>query len=353
MAFQSFRNIKISGVAACVPENVEENSTLNLFQSPEEYDRFVATTGIERRRVVKNGLCSSDLCYEAAERLIEKLQWAKEDIDCLVFVSQTPDYILPATACVLQKRLRLSNECMAFDISLGCSGWVYGITVLASLLSNGTCRKGLLLAGDTVTVTKSPRDKSTYPLFGDAGTATAVEFQEAEEGIVSYLCTDGDGADTIMIRDGGFRHPFSKDSLVYKEYENGSVRNDLQSYLDGTSVFTFGISKAPKSVRRLLEYSGKNTEDIDYYIFHQANMLMNEKIRTKLKLPAEKVPYILKDYGNTSSTSIPLTLVARLKERLRNADLNIVACGFGVGLSWGSVLFSTKSIVCCDLIELQ
>lgn len=353
MAFQSFRNIKISGVAACVPENVEENSTLNLFQSPEEYDRFVATTGIERRRVVKNGLCSSDLCYEAAERLIEKLQWAKEDIDCLVFVSQTPDYILPATACVLQKRLRLSNECMAFDISLGCSGWVYGITVLASLLSNGTCRKGLLLAGDTVTVTKSPHDKSTYPLFGDAGTATAVEFQEAEEGIVSYLCTDGDGADTIMIRDGGFRHPFSKDSLVYKEYENGSVRNNLQSYLDGTSVFTFGISKAPKSVRRLLEYTGKNTEDIDYYIFHQANMLMNEKIRTKLKLPAEKVPYILKDYGNTSSASIPLTLVVRLKERLRNADLNIVACGFGVGLSWGSVLFSTKSIVCCDLIELQ
>ena len=353
MAFQSFRNIKISGVAACVPENVEENSTLNLFQSPEEYDRFVATTGIERRRVVKNGLCSSDLCYEAAERLIEKLQWAKEDIDCLVFVSQTPDYILPATACVLQKRLGLSNECMAFDISLGCSGWVYGITVLASLLSNGTCRKGLLLAGDTVTVTKSPRDKSTYPLFGDAGTATAVEFQEAEEGIVSYLCTDGDGADTIMIRDGGFRHPFSKDSLVYKEYENGSVRNNLQSYLDGTSVFTFGISKDPNSVRRLLEYTGKNTEDIDYYIFHQANMLMNEKIRTKLKLPAEKVPYILKDYGNTSSASIPLTLVVRLKERLRNADLNIVACGFGVGLSWGSVLFSTKSIVCCDLIELQ
>lgn len=353
MAFQSFRNIKISGVAACVPENVEENSTLNLFQSSEEYDRFVATTGIERRRAVKNGLCSSDLCYEAAERLIGKLQWAKEDIDCLVFVSQTPDYILPATACVLQKRLRLSNECMAFDISLGCSGWVYGITVLASLLSNGTCRKGLLLAGDTVTVTKSPRDKSTYPLFGDAGTATAVEFQEAEEGLVSYLCTDGDGADTIMIRDGGFRHPFSKDSLVYKEYENGSVRNNLQSYLDGTSVFTFGISKAPKSVKKLLEYTGKNSEDIDYFIFHQANMLMNEKIRIKLKLPAEKVPYILKDFGNTSSTSIPLTLVARLKEQLENNDLNILACGFGVGLSWGSVLFNTKSIVCCDLIELQ
>lgn len=352
MAFQSFKNVKISGVSACVPENVEENSTLSLFQSAEEYARFVATTGIECRHVVKDGICSSDLCHKAAEKLIEKLQWTKEDIDCLVFVSQTPDYILPATACVLQQRLGLSNECMAFDISLGCSGWVYGITVLASLLSNGSCKKGLLLAGDTVTVTKSPRDKTTYPLFGDAGTATALEFQETEDGIVSYLCTDGEGADTIMIRDGGFRHPFSEDSLVYKEYENGSVRNNLQSYLDGTSVFTFGISKAPKSVKKLLEYADKSSEDIDYFIFHQANMLMNEKIRTKLKLPAEKVPYILKDFGNTSSTSIPLTLVARLKERLRNNDLNIVACGFGVGLSWGSILFSTKSIICCDLIEL-
>lgn len=353
MAFQSFKNIKISGVAACVPENIEENSTLSLFQSPAEYERFVATTGIERRHVVKNGFCSSDLCYEAAEKLIETLQWSKEEIDCLIFVSQTPDYILPATACLLQHRLGLPNECMAFDISMGCSGWVYGITVLASLLSNGTCKKGLLLAGDTVTVTKSPRDKTTYPLFGDAGTATAVEFQEAEKGIVSYLCTDGEGADTIMIRDGGFRHPFSEASLSYKEYENGSIRNNLQSYLDGTSVFTFGISKAPKSIKKLLEYTGKSAEDIDYYIFHQANMLMNEKIRTKLKLPMDKVPYILKDFGNTSSTSIPLTLVARLKEQLRNNDLNIIACGFGVGLSWGSVLFDTKSIVCCDLIELQ
>lgn len=353
MAFQSFTNIKISGIAACVPENVEENSQLSLFQSTTEYERFVATTGIERRHVVKPGTCSSDLCYNAAEKLIGELKWAKEDVDCLVFVSQTPDYILPATACILQQRLGLSNECMAFDISMGCSGWVYGLTVLASLLSTGTCKKGLLLAGDTVTVTKSSRDKTTYPLFGDAGTATAIEFQEKEDGIVSYLCTDGEGADTIMIRDGGFRHPFSVDSLVYKEYENGSVRNNLQSYLDGTSVFTFGISKAPKSVKKLLEYTGKRLEEIDYYIFHQANMLMNEKIRTKLKLSAEKTPYILKDFGNTSSTSIPLTLVAKLKEHLRNNDLNIVACGFGVGLSWGSVLFRTKSIVCCDLIQLQ
>jgi 3-oxoacyl-[acyl-carrier-protein] synthase-3 len=351
MAFQTFKNIRISGIAACIPKKIEENSTLSLFQSSAEYERFVATTGIERRHVVENGVCSSDLCYEAAEKLIEKLKWVKDEIDCLVFVSQTPDYILPATACVLQQRLNLPNECMSFDISMGCSGWVYGITVLSSLLSNGICKKGLLLVGDTVTVTKSPKDKTTYPLFGDAGTATALEFQKGANGIVSYLCTDGGGADTIMIRDGGFRHPFTAESLRYKEYENGSIRNNLQSYLDGTSVFTFGISKAPKSVKKVLDFVGKSLEDIDYFIFHQANMLMNEKIRTKLKIPAEKVPYILRDFGNTSSTSIPLTLVAKLKEQLINNNLQIMTCGFGVGLSWGSVLFQADHVVCCDIIE--
>lgn len=352
MAYQLFKNVRISGISACVPENTEENSLLDLFQSTAEYERFVATTGIERRHVVKKGICSSDLCYEAAEKLINELGWNKKDIDCLIFVSQTPDYILPATACILQDRLKLSNECASFDISLGCSGWVYGVTVLSSMLSNGNYKKGLLLAGDTVSVTKSPKDKTTYPLFGDAGTATAFEYCEEADGIVSHLCTDGGGADAIMIRDGGFRYPFTVDSLVYKEYETGSFRNNLQSYLDGVSVFTFGISKAPQSVNKLLEYSEKEVEGIDYFVFHQANMLMNEKIRTKLKLPQEKVPYILKDFGNTSSASIPLTLVVSLKKELRYKSLNIVACGFGVGLSWGSVLFNTQSIVCCDLIEI-
>lgn len=352
MAYQVFQNVKISGLSACVPENIEENKGLNLFQSETDYERFVATTGIERRHVVKSGVCASDLCVKAAEELIDRLQWSKDEIDCLIFVSQTPDYILPATACVLQKRLNLSCECMAFDISLGCSGWVYGISVLAALLNNGSYKKGLLLAGDTVTMTKSPRDKSTYPLFGDAGTATALEYYAGGDGISSYLCTDGGGAETIMIKDGGFRNPFTVDSLVYKEYENGSIRNDLQSILDGSSVFTFGLSKAPKCVRKLLETGKKDIVNVDYFVFHQANMLMNEKIRTKLKLPIEKVPYILKDFGNTSSTSIPLTLVVRLKKELESKSLQIVTCGFGVGLSWGALFFNSDKITCCDLILL-
>lgn len=350
MATQLFKNVKITGMSACVPENIEENSSLDFFKIPKDYERFVSTTGIERRHVTRSGLCSSDLCFAAAEKLIAKMEWDKSEIDCIIFVSQTPDYILPATACILQKRLKLSNECMAFDISMGCSGWVYGVSVLSSLMSSGYIKKGLLLSGDTVTATKSPKDKTTYPLFGDAGTATAIEYCEGAEGIYSHLCTDGGGAETIIIKDGGFRNPFNKDSLTYKEYDNGSIRNNLQSYLDGTSVFTFGLSKAPKSIKKLLEFNGKTVDDYDYFIFHQANMLMNEKIRTKLKIPADKVPYILKDFGNTSSTSIPLTMVVELKDKLNSENLNIVACGFGVGLSWGSLAMNLNSICCCDLI---
>jgi 3-oxoacyl-[acyl-carrier-protein] synthase-3 len=352
MAFREIENIRIEGIAACVPEHIEENKSLGLFSGEGDYDKFLSVTGIERRRKVKAGVCASDLCFVAAQKLIEDLNWSKDEIECLIFVSQTPDYKLPATACVLQSRLGLANDCMAFDISMGCSGWVYGLTTLASIMAGGSVKKGLLLVGDTVTLTKSPLDKTTYPLFGDAGTATAVSFDRAGFTIKSGLYTDGGNFNAIMIEDGGYRNPVTPESFEVHEFENGSVRNRLQSYLDGSSVFTFGISKAPQSVNRLLEHYSINKDDVDFYVFHQANMLMNEKIRNKLKLPAEKVPYILNDYGNTSSASIPLTMIVRLSERLESGFNRLVVCGFGVGLSWGALYMELDQIKCSKLLMI-
>lgn len=352
MAFQQFSTVKIDGISACVPANIEENSTLNLFPNTEEYEKFVATTGIERRRVVKNDMCASDLCLAAAEKLITELNWDKNDIECLIFVSQTPDYKLPATACVLHGKLGLSKNCMTFDISLGCSGWVYGISTMASILSSGNIKKGLLLVGDTVTRTKSPLDKSTYPLFGDAGTATALSYNENADPLQIALFTDGSNFDAIMIEDGGYRNPVNEKSFEYTDYGNGIIRNKLQSVLDGSSVFTFGISKAPQSVNTLIEHFEIDKDAIDFFVFHQANMLMNEKIRTKLKLPEEKVPYILKDFGNTSSTSIPLTLINNIGDAFKSNDLKIIACAFGVGLSWGALYTNFSNLTCCELIEI-
>ncbi len=354
MSFLNIPNVKISGIASCVPQERLDNRHSTLFSSTEDADRFVETTGIEKRHIVGElGICTSDLCFQAAEKLIDDLQWDKSEIDCLIFVTQTPDYILPATSCILQDRLGLSKDCYALDISLGCSGWVYGLSVITALMQTGMFKKGLLLAGDTTTVTKSPKDKSTFPLFGDAGTATSLEFEKGAAGFKFHFGTDGSGFESIIIKDGGFRHPFSEDSLIEKEFEGGIVRNNLQSSLNGANVFTFGIGRAPKSVNALLEHFELNVEGIDFAIFHQANKMMNEKIRTKLKLPEEKVPYSIGEFGNTSSASIPLTMNYRLKEILEKSTNKVIACGFGVGLSWGSVYFETQNIVCPEIQEYK
>lgn len=309
MAFSRIKNARIAGISACVPRNIVDNSKSEIFSAATDYERFFATTGIRFRRVASREQTSSDLCYSAAEKLLRELSWERSEIDLLIFVSQTPDYILPATACILQERLGLGQHCVSFDISLGCSGWVYGLSVIASMLSAGRFRKALLLVGDTVTKTKSSKDATTFPLFGDAGTATALEFDETATDLCFDLNTDGSNADAIMIQDGGFRNPFSEKSLVVEKKDDGGVRNNLQSYLDGASVFTFGISKPPKSIKFLLEKSGLAVDDVSRFFVHQANKMMNEKIRKKCGIPEEKYPYILESFGNTSSTSIPLSIV--------------------------------------------
>jgi 3-oxoacyl-[acyl-carrier-protein] synthase-3 len=353
MALQKISGVSIKGISACVPKTRIDNITSPVFASTEDAKRFIDNTGVASRHVVADsGLCTSDLCLEAAEKLISGLGWVKEDIDCLVFVTQTPDYILPATSCILQNRLGLSKDCFALDISLGCSGWVYGLSVISALMSAGHFKKGLLLVGDTTSVTKSSKDKSTYPLFGDAGTATALQYDANGAPFYFHTGTDGAGFETIMIKDGGFRNFFTADSLTETVYEGGITRNNLQSMLNGAAVFTFGITRAPQSINALLSYAGTEKESIDYFVLHQANRMMNDKIRHKLKIAPEKLPYSLTAYGNTSSASIPLTIVDQLNGALNTGQHKILACGFGVGLSWGSVLFDTANIYCPAVLEL-
>jgi len=337
VAFLKIDNVKISGLSACVPKQIEENSSFYLFDN-ESYKNFVATTGIERKRKAIPNVCTSDLCIAAGEKLIADLNWRKEDISFLIFVSQTPDYILPATSLIIQNRLGLSIDCYTLDISLGCSGWVYGISVIASLIS-GARGKGLLLVGDTITKICSPTDKSTSPLFGDAGTATALEYAENAEPLLFNMNSDGNGYKAIIINDGGYRNLVTQSSFESIVREEGIEANSLQMTLDGMDVFAFGTKRAPESVNKLIEKFQLEKDRIDYFIFHQANLFMNEQIRKKLKLPIEKVPYSLKDFGNTSSATIPLTMCTQLKNELETKSLNCIACGFGVGLSWGGGIF--------------
>lgn len=350
MAFLEIKNVAVRGMAVAVPRTSEQNS--DVYSQWGGYENFVSTTGIERRRVVDETTCSSDLCVAAAERLMADMNWRNEDVDALIFVSQTPDYILPATSNLIQTRLGLKESCFVLDISLGCSGWVYAMMVLSSLMQNGTIKRGLVLAGDTISKFCSPDDKSTYPLFGDAGTATALEWQENVTPIRFCMNSDGKGYETIIIRDGGYRNVSTPASFVKVEVGEGIVRNRLNLELDGMSVFSFGISKAPQVVKQLVDNYSIDIDSVDMFTFHQANMFMNEKIRKKLKLPVDKVPYSLSDYGNTSCASIPLTLVTQRAEVLRNNKVSHIACGFGVGLSWGAVAFNTDNLVVSDIIEL-
>lgn len=352
MAFLEIKNVAIKGVSACVPKNEVDNSAV-YDKKWSGYDNFVNTTGIAKHRNSPDGICSSDLCVEAAEKLIADLSWEKPEIEALVFVTQTPDfYNVPATSCLLQERLGLSKNCYTLDISLGCSGWVYAMTVIGSLMQNGTIKKGLLLAGDTPSKFCSENDKSTFPLFGDAGTATALEFSEVAPPIRCAMFTDGSGYKAINLKDGGYRNPVTEGSFEVKNFGEGKDRSDLNLEMDGESVFVFGISQAPKAIKALAANYEIDLNEIDLFTFHQANLFMNEKIRNKLKIDAEKVPYCLQEYGNTSCASIPLTLVARRSEQLKNNRIRHIACGFGVGLSWGALNFETEAITVPELIEI-
>lgn len=349
MAFLEIKNVSIKGISASVPLREERIKDIYKWEGA---SNFSDSTGIVARRRADAATTSADLCVSAAEKLVEELGWNKSDIDAIVFVTQTPDYILPATSCVLQERLGLSKDCYTLDISLGCSGWVYALSVISALLQNGTMKKGLLLAGDTVTKLCSTEDKSTYPLFGDAGSATALEYNETSSGMKFVFNTDGHGYETIICREGGYRKPVTIDSLEVRKVGDGISRRGIDLELDGMDVFSFGISKAPKSVKQLCEKFSIDKDSVDLFTFHQANKMMNEMIRKKLKIAEDKVPYCMEEFGNTSCASIPLALVTREREDLITKKIKHIACGFGVGLSWGSAYFETDRIVVPELIEI-
>ena len=344
MAFLSFKNIRIAGISAGVPLKKICNLDLEGVSSDYSSSDFVEATGILERRV--DDLTTSDLCIAAAERLIEDLKWSKEEIEAIVFVSQNADYILPATACIIQDKMGLSKECYAEDIALGCSGWVYGLSTLAGLMAGGGIKKALLMAGDA-----KRRAKFNDPLFGFAGTVTALEYKEGADGFKFHFGTDGSGYDAIIIPDGGSRNQITMDSFK-DEVINGKTYNRLQSRMKGMDVFTFGITTAPKSVKELAKHFGFDYKTADYFVFHQANMKMNKMITKQLKLPKEKVPSSMYHFGNTSSASIPLTIVTQLHGKIEDKPTKFICCGFGVGLSWGTIAFESESLVVSELVEI-
>lgn len=350
MAFLTIPNIKIKGISAGVPSKKIDNLNSELPLS-DGYDNqtFVDQTGVRERRV--DQLTTADLCFKAAEKLISDLNWDKSEISALIFVSQYFDFIAPATACIMQSKLGLPKECLAFDVELGCSGWIYGMSVISSLMRGGTIKKALLMAGDG-RANYVGADKKAGALFGYAGTVTALEYDESADMMFTHLGSDGSGYEALMVKEGGARFPFNERSLEYTEVD-GKQFCGLSSRMNGMDVFSFGISTAPKSIKKLMKEIGKESTDADYLILHQANKQMNDIIVKKLKFDPERVPESLSMFGNTSSASIPLTIVTNLKEALSKGKHSLLCCGFGIGLSWGSLFCNVEDLVIPDLVEVE
>lgn len=351
MALFSISDIRISGIAAGVPEKEVSTRDYDLL-TEKEREFFIKSVGVERRRVADPGMTTSDLGFEAAKKLVEGLKWKPEEIELLIFVSQSRDYLIPATAGILQDRLGLPKTCMAFDISLGCSGYVYGLSVMGRMMASGAIQKGLFIVGDVSTQSTSYRDKSTYPLFGDAATATAMEYLPGSADMHFNLQTDGAGYKAIIIPDGGIRNLASPESFENEKFDEGIERNKYHIALDGMEVFNFSLREVAPNIRELAKFSGTGLEEIDYFVMHQANRIMNESIRKKLKIDPARYPYSMVEFGNTSSASIPLTMVDKISRELSDQKLKLLLSGFGVGLSWGSVILETENVFCPKLIEL-
>jgi 3-oxoacyl-[acyl-carrier-protein] synthase III len=327
----------ISAIYSCVPKEVIYTSDYEWI-SPEERKLFSKTTGIIRRHVARTEVTCSDLCFKAADALLRDMN-VREQIDLVLFVSQSPDYFLPATSIILQNRLGIPKTAMAFDVNLGCSGYVYGLSIAASFLKNEGINNVLLLAGDKSTISTSSKDKSTFPLFGDAGTATLIQKNGDDSKKWCFnMFSDGSGADAIKIECGHSRNPYTPGRQAdYKFFESGIERTDMHLALDGLKVFNFALKEVAASIKSLLTHAHLDIEQIDYLLLHQANLLINESIRKKLKMAPEKCPNSINEFGNTSSASIPLTMCHQLDNLWSSGSKRILMSGFGVGLSWANL----------------
>lgn len=339
MANFTYTNVGIAGLAAAVPKQIYRNLTDNENFTIEDSGAIVEKTGILERRVADDATCASDLCFAASDQLLNEMGIDRAEIDALIFVSQTPDFRMPATGIILQHRLNLPKSCLAFDINLGCSGFVVGLNLAFSLLQQDSVRKVLLLNGETRTKVYSFKDRQTGFLFGDAGTACLVDKNEKYGQSWFVLDSDGAKSDYISIKSGGYRYPSNPESFVERERENGRIYSDEQGYMDGAGVFEFVITEVPKSIKRTLQFASVEKEQVGYFVFHQANKFMNEHLNRKLKLDADKVPFSLHKFGNTSSVSIPITIVSELNEKLSGVN-KILISGFGVGLSLGTAILT-------------
>lgn len=353
MAIMKFQGVGITAIAGAIPKHVIKNLEYTEYFPKDQVKEVVEKVGIYERRFADEQTCSSDLCFAAAQKLITDNNIERNEIDLLVFVSQTQDYRMPATSITLQHRLGLKQSCIAFDLNLGCSAFIYGMSVVYSMVQAGNIRKALILDGETRSKVYSPRDRRSAFIFGDGGVAALVERNEKIGKTTLSMNSDGSRADLIMIKAGGYRHMSTPETLkerIVDEY--GNMRSEEQGYMKGGDVFNFVIREIPRDIKKTIAESGKTSEEIDYFVFHQANNFINSYIAKKMKLDITKIPHTIEKYGNTSSVSVPLTIVSELKGKLDGKN-TLMMSAFGVGMTWATGVVSFVDTKISDIIEVE
>lgn len=353
MSIINFSNVGISALAGCVPAHVIDNYKYTQFFPEEDVRKIVEKIGVYERRFADEQTCSSDLCFAAAKKLFSDNNIDRSEIDLLVFVSQTPDYRMPATSILLQNRLGLPHSTIAFDINLGCSGFIYGLSVVYAFMEKAGLRKALLLNGETRSKVYSPKDRKSAFIFGDGGIAALIERDKKFGESFFSMNSDGSRGDLIMIPGGGYRNPSSEETVrerVVDEY--GNIRSDEQGYMNGGDVFNFVIDEVPKDIKKLFSEVCVDINTMDYYIFHQANNFINSYIAKKMKLDRERIPSTIHKYGNTSSVSVPLTIVDTLQGKL-SGKKQLMLSAFGVGMTWATAIVPFVDCNISDIIEIE
>ncbi len=353
MAFLAFENVGIAALSAAVPKTVIDNYKYTQYFPADQVKEVVDKVGIYERRFADRHTCSSDLCFAAAERLFADNNIDRSEIDLLIFISQTPDYRMPATSVILQDRLKLPNSTIAFDINLGCSAFMYGLSVAYSMMNNQPgLKKALVLDGETRSKVYSPKDRRTAFLFGDGGVAALIERDTRFGKSFFSLNSDGSREGLIKIDAGGYRHMSSAETVKEKIVdEYGNIRSDEQGYMHGGDVFNFVIREIPKDIKNLCTETGEDLQSMDYYVFHQANNFINSYIAKKMKLDTSKIPSTIAKFGNTSSVSVPLTIVSELKDCL-HGHKKLLLSAFGVGMTWATAIVEFDNCAISNIVEI-
>lgn len=351
--------MKLVGISGCLPKNIAYASAAYERFKKFDVDRIVGNTGVAQKREAEPGVTATDLCIQAAGPLLDSMGWERESVDAVILCTTLPDYITPASAHRAQKELGLKNNCLAFDITLACSGFTHGTLLMHSLIESGLIKRGLLLCGEMTTDKFRPRiadteyrhDLANALLFGDAGTAIAFSNEGEQQVHATHFGADGNGLEAIIVPGGASRSFWTPELFDRTADEEGDERRPIDLILRGPQVLTFTMKRVPPMVKALLEQAKWEREDIDAYVPHQANKFMIDFLVRRMKIPKDRVLMSIEEYGNTSSASIPLTMLSRGGEHLKQPT-KWALLGFGVGLSWSGVLLQTDEIHTVPLIEV-